>query len=88
MLQVEDSFLGAGGRFALAIRDGRAECTPTQAHPDVVLDLDVLGSLYLGAHRARTFAAARRLRTDGPETLESLDRAFGAERSAQMGWAF
>jgi predicted acetyltransferase len=54
----------------------------------VVLDLDVLGSLYLGAHRARSFAAAQRLWAVDSQTLDAVDHAFGSENHAQMGWGF
>ena len=88
VIQVDDGFLDAGGRFALTVRDGTAMCTPTDSAPQVVLDLDVLGSLYLGAHRARTFAAANRLQAADPDVLDRVDHAFGADRDAQMGWPF
>ena len=88
VIQVDDGFLDAGGRFALTVRDGTAMCTPTDSTPQVVLDLDVLGSLYLGAHRARTFAAANRLQAADPGVLDRVDHAFGADRDAQMGWPF
>ncbi|MDV7353586.1 enhanced intracellular survival protein Eis [Rhodococcus oxybenzonivorans] len=88
VMQVDDGFLDAGGRFALRVRDGRAVCTRTEADPQVVIALDVLGSLYLGAHRARAFAAANRLWAVDSSTLDALDRAFGSEYSAQMGWGF
>ncbi|AOW92824.1 GNAT family N-acetyltransferase [Rhodococcus sp. WMMA185] len=88
VLQVDDGFLHAGGCFRLTARDGHATCTPTDDTPQVVADLDVLGSLYLGAHRARTFAAAHRLWADTPETLWAVDHAFDSNRSAQIGWPF
>lgn len=56
VLEVSD-----GGRFALKIGDGRARCTPTDAAAEIEMDRDVLGSLYLGAHRASTLAAANRV---------------------------
>ena len=52
MFEVSDGFRSDGGRFALEIRDGRARCTPTDAPADVQMDLDVLGSLYFGAHKS------------------------------------
>ena len=57
VIEISDGFRSDGGRFALEIRDGRARCTPTDAPADVHMDLDVLGSLYLGAHRASSFAS-------------------------------
>jgi Sterol carrier protein domain len=60
---------GDGGRFALEIRDGRAVCRPTDAAAEIEMDLDVLGSLYLGAHLASGFAAANRLRAKDSELM-------------------
>ncbi len=36
----------------------RARCVPTDAAADVHTDLSVLGSLYMGTHRASAFATA------------------------------
>ncbi|WP_054816484.1 GNAT family N-acetyltransferase [Nocardia arizonensis] len=88
VLGVTDPFREAGGRFALTVRDGVADCAPTTREPDVELGIDVLGSLYLGAHRAEPFAAARRLRAATPELVRAVTEAFGAVRDAQLGWFF
>ncbi|BBY27159.1 enhanced intracellular survival protein Eis [Mycolicibacterium sediminis] len=80
--------VSGGGRFALDVRDGRARCAVTDAEPDVSMDLAVLGSLYLGAHRASTFAAANRLRCDDPAVVARLDAAFACEVPAQLGFGF
>lgn len=88
VLDVSDESLGGGGRFALEITDGRARCERTEAEPDVTTDLSVLGSLYLGAHRASTFAAAGRLRCTDVEVIARLDAAFASEVPAQIGFGF
>ncbi|WP_269462761.1 enhanced intracellular survival protein Eis [Mycobacterium basiliense] len=77
-----------GGRFALHIRDGRARCAPTDAPAQVELGLDVLGSLYLGAHRASTLAAANRLRAKDSELISGLDAAFVSDVPAQAAFEF
>lgn len=87
-LEVGDAFRSDGGRFALQIRDGRAVCTPTDAAPDVSLDLDVLGALYLGGHRATAFAAADRLRAKDIQLVRDIDRAFASDVPAQLGFTF
>lgn len=76
------------GRFALEIRDGRAHCTPTDAPADIEMGLDVLGSLYLGVHRASTFAAANRLRAKDSRLLHRLDAAFASDVTAEAGFEF
>lgn len=85
---VTDPFRGAGGTFALRVRDGQAECEPTDRTPDIELGIDVLGSLYLGGYSARTFAAANRLRAAGPRVLRDMDHAFRGERQPVLGWFF
>jgi predicted acetyltransferase len=88
VLAVTDPFRDAGGAFALRVRDGIAECAPTRREPDTELGIDVLAALYLGAHRARTFAAAHRLHTKSLADLRALDHAFGADREPTLGWFF
>ncbi|KUI26577.1 hypothetical protein AU196_02915 [Mycobacterium sp. IS-1742] len=88
VLEVRDGFRCDGGRFALEIRDGRAVCAPTDNAPDVVLDIDVLGSLYLGGHRASAFAAANRLHSDDSDLVARIDRAFATDVPAQLGFPF
>ncbi|UXA13584.1 enhanced intracellular survival protein Eis [Mycobacterium sp. SMC-8] len=88
VLEVSDDGLGGGGRFALEVRDGSAHCVPTDAAADVQLDLSVLGSLYLGAHRASAFVAAGRLRCGDPALLAALDAAFATEVPAELGFNF
>ena len=88
VLEVSDPLLGGGGRFALQVHDGRARCAPTDAPADVHTDLSVLGSLYLGAHRASSFAAAQRLRCADPTTVAALDAAFASDVPAELGYGF
>jgi predicted acetyltransferase len=88
VLDVSDGELDGGGRFALTIRDGRARCERTDAEPDVHTDLSVLGSLYLGTHRAAAFAAANRLRGNDSAVIAGLDAAFASEVPAQIGFGF
>lgn len=87
VLQIDDDFRSDGGRFALSIRDGRAECARTDAPADFTLGLDVLGSLYLGVHRAATLAAAGRITGSGTQ-LARLDAAFRSDVPAQLGIHF
>lgn len=89
VVEVSDAVLGGGGRFAVEMRrGGRADCTPTDAPADVSLDLSVLGSLYLGTHRASAFATAHRLRCEDPATVTALDAAFASAVPAELGFAF
>ncbi|WP_019931391.1 GNAT family N-acetyltransferase [Nocardia sp. BMG111209] len=88
VLAVRDPFRNAGGTFALRVRDGVADCAPTDRAADAELGIDVLAGMYLGAHPARAFAAANRLRIGDEARLNALDLAFGSEREAALGWFF
>jgi len=88
VIQVADGFRGDGGRFALDIREGRARCTPTDRPVDVDMDLDVLGSLYMGGHRTSTLSAANRLRSNDSAMIQRLDAAFASDVPAQLGYGF
>ncbi|WP_343710056.1 enhanced intracellular survival protein Eis [Mycobacterium sp.] len=79
---------GEGGRFTLEIDGGRARCTPTGAAPDVDMDRDVLGSMYLGVHRVPALAAANRLRTNDVALMHRLDAAFASDVPAELGFGF
>lgn len=88
VLEVADGFRGDGGRFALQVRDARARCTPTDTPADVELDLDVLGSLYLGAHHPEAFVAANRLRSKDSALVQRLGAAFASDVPAELGYGF
>ena len=88
VIEISDGFRSDGGRFALKIRDGRARCAPTDAEADVRMDLDVLGSLYMGAHKASSYAAANRLHTNDSALLGRLDAAFVSDVPAVLGYGF
>jgi predicted acetyltransferase len=88
VIDVSDGFRDDGGRFALEVRDGRARCTPTTAEADIHLGLDVLGSLFLGAHKASSFAGANRLRTSERGLIARLDAAFVTDVPAVLGYGF
>ncbi len=77
-----------GGRFAFEIRDGRARCTATDAAAEIEMGRDVLGSLYLGVHRASTLAAANRLRAKDSQLLCRLDAAFASDVPVDTAFEF
>jgi predicted acetyltransferase len=87
VLEISDDALG-GGTFTLTIHNGKARVTPTKDTPDLHTDLSVLGSIYMGAHRASAFATANRLRCNDNYLLRQLDVAFATEVSAELGYGF
>jgi predicted acetyltransferase len=50
--------------------------------------LSVLGSLYMGGHRASAFASAHRLRCKDSRFLAQLDAAFATDVPAELGYGF
>lgn len=77
-----------GGRYRLDVRDGRAQCEPSDAEPDVRTDLDVLGSIYLGAHLPSSYASANRLRCNDSAVVRALEAAFAWDVPAEIGYGF
>ena len=88
VIEVSDGFRSDGGRFALEVRDGRARCTPTNAQPEIRTSLDVLGSLYLGTHKASSFSSANRLHASERGLIARLDAAFMSDTPAVLGYGF
>jgi predicted acetyltransferase len=88
VVDITDGVLGGGGRYALDVCNGKARCVRTDAAADVHTELSVLGSLYMGTHRASAFATANRLRCSDSETVAQLDAAFATDVPAELGFGF
>jgi predicted acetyltransferase len=52
------------------------------------MDLDVLGSMYLGAHKTSSYARAKRLHTNDSGLLARLEAAFVSDVPAVLGYGF
>jgi predicted acetyltransferase len=72
VLEVSDPLEHAAGRFRVVTRDGVAEVSATDADPDVRLDADTLGALYLRGVDAETVRRAGRLSGSGLETFAAM----------------
>lgn len=81
VLDVDDPFLGEHGRYLLTIRDGKADCVPTDRQPDLSLDVRDLGSVYLGGTTPSTLVRAGHIRAHHPGAAALADALFGTERS-------
>ncbi|MGW2631447.1 GNAT family N-acetyltransferase [Streptomyces chattanoogensis] len=81
VLDVEDPFLGEHGRYLLTVRDGKADCIPTDRAPDLSLDVRDLGSVYLGGTAPSTLVRAGHIRAHRPGAATLADAFFRAERS-------
>lgn len=80
VLDVDDPFLGDHDRYLLTVRDGTADCVPTDREPDLSLDIRDLGSLYLGGTTPSTLVRAGQIRTHRPDAATRADTLFRAER--------
>ncbi|MDQ0579475.1 GNAT family N-acetyltransferase [Streptomyces rishiriensis] len=80
VLDVEDPFLGEHGRYLLTVRDGVADCVPTDREPDLSLDVSDLGSVYLGGTAPSTLVRAGHVRAHRPGAAALADALFRAER--------
>ncbi len=80
---VEDaSRPGNTGTYRLEVSDGVGQCERVSGAGEVVVDIDVLGHLYLGAGDALGMAAAGRIEGD-PGAVASLHRIM---RTDQQPW--
>lgn len=88
VLEVVDPDRRAGGRFLLEVSPDGAACTPTDAEPELVLPIDVLAPVWLGAIRATTLSAARRLEERRDGAARALDRLTAVERAPWTTFIF
>ncbi|MGK4585063.1 GNAT family N-acetyltransferase [Kitasatospora sp. HPMI-4] len=80
VLDIDDPFLGEHGRYLLTVRDGKADCVPTDREPDLSLDVRDLGSVYLGGTAPSTLVRAGHIRAHRPGAAALADALFRAER--------
>ncbi|MDH6226084.1 GNAT family N-acetyltransferase [Streptomyces sp. MJP52] len=80
VLDVDDPFLGEHTRHLLTVRDGTADCVPTDRGPDLSLDVRDLGSVYLGGTPVSTLVRAGHIRAHRPGAAALADALFRAER--------
>lgn len=80
VLDVDDPFLGEHGRYLLTVRDGKADCAPTDREPDLSLDVSDLGSVFLGGTAPSTLVRAGHVRAHRPGSAALADALFRAER--------
>ncbi|MEV5974050.1 GNAT family N-acetyltransferase [Streptomyces sp. NPDC051921] len=81
VLDVDDPFLGERRRHLLTVREGKADCVPTDREPDLSLDVSDLGSVYLGGTTPSTLVRAGHVRAHRPGAAALADALFRADRS-------
>ncbi|MEV7770379.1 GNAT family N-acetyltransferase [Kitasatospora sp. NPDC086791] len=80
VLDVDDPFLGERNRYLLTVRNGEADCVPTDREPDLSLDVRDLGSVYLGGTTPSTLVRAGHVLAHRPDAAALADALFRAER--------
>ncbi|MGW3178952.1 GNAT family N-acetyltransferase [Kitasatospora sp. NPDC001119] len=81
VLDVDDPFLGEHHRHLLTVRDGKAECVPTDREPDLSLDIRDLGAVYLGGTAPSALVRAGHVLAHRPGAAALADALFRAERT-------
>lgn len=81
VLDVQDPFMDEHGRYLLTVRDGRADCVPTDRRPDLSLDVRDLGAVYLGGTSPSTLVRAGHIRAHHPGAAAVADALFATDRS-------
>ncbi|MGH3915216.1 MAG: GNAT family N-acetyltransferase [Pseudonocardiaceae bacterium] len=87
-IEVQDAFLGRGGRFRLRGGPEGAGCEPTDRLADAHIEIAALGSLYLGGHRVLALSRAGLLQVRDDQVLRQLATGFATDRSPQHGTEF
>ncbi|MFI1207354.1 GNAT family N-acetyltransferase [Streptomyces sp. NPDC020802] len=80
VLDIDDPFFGEHGRYLLTVRDGKADCVPTDRKPDLSLDVRDLGSVYLGGTAPSTLIRAGHIQAHRPDAAALADSLFRADR--------
>jgi predicted acetyltransferase len=83
VLEVVDASGLTAGRFALEGGPDGAVCRPSDASPDLTLDVSTLSSIYLGGYRARRLAAAGFIDEHSSGAVATADAMF---RSPVAPW--
>ncbi|MEV4315107.1 GNAT family N-acetyltransferase [Actinocrispum sp. NPDC049592] len=81
VLDVDDPFLREHNRYLLTVRDGKAECGPTDQEPDLSLDVRDLGSIYLGGIAPSTLVRAGHIQAHHADAAALADALFRVERA-------
>ncbi|MEV7076376.1 GNAT family N-acetyltransferase [Streptomyces sp. NPDC093990] len=81
VLDVDDPFLDEHNRYLLTVRDGKADCVPTDREPDLSLEVNDLGSVYLGGTAPSTLVRAGHIRAHHPDAVPLADALFSSDRA-------
>lgn len=76
------------GSWELHAADGQATCRRSDAVPELTMDVEVLGAVYLGGVRTTQLLAAGRLTEHRPGAAARLDRMLATEVAPWHGFMF
>jgi predicted acetyltransferase len=89
VLEVRDAFCPWNeGRYALDASGDRVRCSRTEDPPDLVMDADVLGAVYLGGVRFHDLWRAGRIPAAAPGALDLADAMFATPAAPWCPMAF
>lgn len=86
-LKVNDELGFAAGTWQLSVQDSRAICTPTDAKPDLELDVRALGAALLGSSSPAALASAGLIRGEN-STIRRLATLLSVERQPYCIFVF
>jgi predicted acetyltransferase len=89
VVEVSDAFRPAtAGRYELVVEDGVGRCERTDAEPDLVGSVNVLGSVYLGGVSFSQLAEASLVEVRNEKILSEADTMFSSSPAPWCPWAF
>ncbi|WP_447006139.1 GNAT family N-acetyltransferase [Saccharothrix isguenensis] len=81
VLEVADGFCPwNAGRWRFTVKDGTATVQRVDDDPDVVLDVNALGAVYLGGTRLTSLARAQRVQEVTKGVVNALSHTFSGDR--------
>ncbi|ONI85648.1 GNAT family N-acetyltransferase [Saccharothrix sp. ALI-22-I] len=81
VLEVSDEFCPwNSGRWRFTVKDGGATVQRVDDEPDVVLDVQALGAVYLGGTKLTSMARAQRVQEVTEGVVNALSHAFSGDR--------
>ena len=89
VFEVSDQFRPASaGRYELVVQDGEGHCLRTDAEPDLVGSVNMLGSVYLGGVSFRQLAESSQVEVRNEKILPEADTMFSSSPVPWCPWTF
>jgi predicted acetyltransferase len=89
VFEVSDQFRPAtSGRYELVVEDAEGRCERTDAEPDFVGSVNMLGSVYLGGVSFSQLAEASQIEVRNEKILSEADTMFSSSPAPWCPWAF